>query len=189
MCHSSTQRNLSTCLQVSMDLSSFGQKVQFCSPCYNSCDYIRHPRPSRFERARKQIFRPAKVLSHFVHYSIVTTSIAKYYSDYDNPSKYRRSLSSSDYHDKFLDELTEGALLHAKSLLPHETMTRSSTCYNASKHVCVVGHACSATTAFDDSKHKDNIFHDENGKYCNCWIDNHVENYWVPLLEKALSTK
>jgi hypothetical protein len=44
---------------------------------YN-CDYIRPPRPERFARAMKQIYRPAFVLSHFVHYSTITANIARY---------------------------------------------------------------------------------------------------------------
>ncbi|KAL7549697.1 hypothetical protein ACHAWF_012964 [Thalassiosira exigua] len=38
---------------------------------YN-CEYIRSPKPDRFERAMKQFYRPDFVLSHFVHYSTVT---------------------------------------------------------------------------------------------------------------------
>jgi len=47
---------------------------------YN-CDYIKPPRPERFERAMKQIYRPAFVPSHFVHYSTVTSDMARYFKD------------------------------------------------------------------------------------------------------------
>jgi len=154
---------------------------------YN-CDYIRHPRPERFSRAMKQIYRPARVLSHFVHYSTVTKDIARYYSEnHDKPSLYQRSVSEIDYHDRFLDELTEGVLIHTKSVLPHETSTRTATCHNASKHTCIMGHECPESTVFDDATHQKNLFHDENGRFCNCWVEPYVENYWIPKLEKALA--
>jgi hypothetical protein len=82
----------------------------------SSCDYIRPPRPERFARAMKQIFRPAEVLSHFVHYSTVTKRIARYYQD--DPSGFQKSITS-EYRDTFLDELTEGSLIHAVRSVPH----------------------------------------------------------------------
>jgi hypothetical protein len=153
-----------------------------------SCDYIGHPRPSRFLRAMKQIYQPAYVLSHFVHYSTVTKSMAEYYRDIPNhiARPYRKHLNGNDNHERLLDELSEGVLIHTKSLLPHETTSRTTSCSNASKNTCVVGYVCPKTTRFDDLTHTLNIFHDDNGKYCNCWVDDHVETYWVPLLETAL---
>ena len=153
---------------------------------YN-CDYIRHPRPDRFARAMKQIYRPAKVLSHFVHYSTVTQSIARYYLNHSDPSRYRRRVMESDFKDRFLDELSEGVLIHTKSVLPHETATRTATCHYATKHSCMMGLACPDSTPFDDAVHQKNIFLDEQGRFCNCWIDSHVENYWIPQLEHALA--
>lgn len=41
---------------------------------YN-CDYIRPPKPQRFDRARKQIYQTSYVWSHFVHCKL--TSQAK----------------------------------------------------------------------------------------------------------------
>jgi hypothetical protein len=153
---------------------------------YN-CDYIKHPRPERFSRAMKQIYRPAHVLSHFVHYSTVTADIARYYID--DPKIFQRTVRESEFHDVFLNELTEGTLIHAKTVLPYETVSRTAVCINASKYTCPVGHECPSGVDFDDSIHKNNLFHDENGKYCNCWVDEHVETFWIPLLEKALAEK
>jgi hypothetical protein len=150
---------------------------------YN-CDYIKPPRPDRFQRAMKQIYRPAFVLSHFVHYSTVTTSMASYYHE---TRRHTKAITDNDWHDVFLDELTEGTLIHAKSVLPHETMTRTPSCKNASKYSCAVGHVCPDSVEFDDGIHQKNLFHDENGKYCNCWINQHVEKYWVPKLVEALA--
>jgi hypothetical protein len=137
----------------------------------------------------KQIYRPSYVLSHFVHYSSVTVDMAKYYTDYPDSTKetYPKSINHESIHEHVLDELTEGVLIHTKTVLPHETASRRTSCYNASKNVCVVGYACHNTTPFDDSVHTKNIFHDNNGIYCNCWVDEDIERYWIPLLEKAIA--
>lgn len=136
----------------------------------------------------KQIFKPAKILSHFVHYSIVSSNLARYHINYSDPDEHDKVGGESwDSNERFLDELTEGVLIHTKSVLPDETLTRTASCQNASKHVCTVGHVCPDPVDFDDENHQRNVFHDSNGKYCNCWVDSHVEHYWVPLLESELS--
>jgi len=135
---------------------------------YN-CDYIKPPRPERFARAMKQIYRPDFVLSHFVHYSTITKDIARLYKDVPDKAKFTREVQAAEWGDVFLDELKEGVLVHAKSVLPHETMTRNATCYTGSKRSCAVGHVCPESTAFDDSVHQKNLFRDADGNYCNCW--------------------
>jgi hypothetical protein len=151
---------------------------------YN-CDYIKPPLPDRFSRAQKQIFRPDFVLSHFVHYSLVTTTIATTYKDTMDKSKYERKLADDAWHDVFLND-TEGALVHTKAFLPHETMFRSSQCYRGSKIPCPVGIVCPESTPFEFEDHQTNQFVDDHGKYCNCWINPHVERELLPRLDKAL---
>ena len=153
-----------------------------------SCDYIRHPRPYRFLRAMKQIYRPAYVLSHFVHYSAATVDMAKYYKDFPDEGAipYPEHLEHDSIHEYVLDELNEGVLIHAKSVLPHETLTRVKSCYLNSKNVCSIGYACHNTTPFDDRTHTRNVFKDLHGNFCNCWVDEHIENYWIPVLERIL---
>jgi hypothetical protein len=135
---------------------------------YN-CDFIRPPRPVRFARAMKQIYKPNFVLSHFVHYSTITASMSRYYKDFKARDLYKRQLNEGDWGDIFLDELTEGTLIHAKSVLPHETMARQDSCQIASKQPCVIGRVCPNTTPFVDAIHQKNIFRDADGNFCNCW--------------------
>lgn len=97
------------------------------------------------------------------------------------------SLSSSlDRGATFLDELTEGVLVHAKSVLPHETMSRNATCRVGSKLSCQVGYACPDSTDFVDELHHKNVFTDESGNYCNCWVNHHLEDILIPKLDQAL---
>ena len=86
-------------------------------------DYIKPPRPSRFARAMKQIYRPDYVLSHFVHYSTVTSDIARYQKEQANGTGDDELPNWADVgadKEVFLNELEEGSLIHARSVLPQE---------------------------------------------------------------------
>lgn len=71
----------------------------------------------------KQIYRPHFVLSHFVHYSTVTSDIARYQKDQakgnGNDELTDWTVVGTD-KEVFLDELEEGSLIHARSVLPQE---------------------------------------------------------------------
>jgi hypothetical protein len=155
---------------------------------HRSCDYIRHPRPHRFLRAMKQIYRPSYVLEHFIHYSTVTVDMSKYYSDFSNVTDnlYPEYLNPVSIYEHVLDEMTEGVLIHTKTVLPHETSSRTSSCYTNSTKVCMLGYTCDSATKFDDEAHTKNVFQDSKGNFCNCWVDESVETYWIPLLDQAL---
>lgn len=164
---------------------------------YN-CDYIRPPKPVRFQRAMKQIYRPAHVLSHFVHYSTVTADLAETYSEFvekrkiDGNEKDEFILRAQDTKfiarspELFLDELTQGALVHARSILPHETKRRSAECYSHSKYKCMLGYICNDSVVFSDEKHNKNAFVNPNGSYCNCWRNPVVDEVLGPMLLKRL---
>ena len=156
---------------------------------YN-CEFIRPPRPHRFERAMKQIYRPSYVLSHFVHYSTVTADIARIFKEYGPQEEYVRNTQRSSRQNKapeiFLDEVTEGTLIHTRSVLPHETQFISQECRSNSKSSCTVGHLCPDDTPFVDDLHKSNGFKDAEGKYCNCWRNAKIEDVYVPRLESLI---
>lgn len=163
---------------------------------YN-CEYIRPPKPSRFSRAMKQIYRPSYVYSHFVHYSTVTADLAQTYADFTNlhsdTSAFILNARSKKFEDQepaiFLDELTQGQLVHARSILPHETKRRSAECYYKSKFKCMLGYLCEDDVDFVDEKHKDNIFQNSDGSYCNCWRNPVIDNVLVPLLMARMKTQ
>lgn len=156
---------------------------------YN-CDYIRPPKPDRFARAMKQIYRTSFVLSHFVHYSTVTADLAQTFEENKrNKSDSTVALpssKSSNMKELFMDELTQGVLIHARSVLTHEMRRRSSECYYGSRIGCMVGYLCDDTVIFVDELHKNNSFRNTGGEYCNCWRNPVVENVLVPLLEHRI---
>ena len=66
--------------------------------------------------AMKQIYRPDYVYSHFVHYSTVTEFGARYY----DPERLIKNIHEKFDESKevFVDELNEGTLAHARSVVP-----------------------------------------------------------------------
>lgn len=155
---------------------------------YN-CDFVKPPRPQRFARAMKQIYRPSFVLSHFVHYATITTDIARVYAEWNNKENFSRKIQSFEWGDQFMDEISSGILVHTKSVQPQETMTRSAGCQSGTGHPpCAVGIPCPDSTPFNDAMHGRNPFHDGNGNFCNCWLNQHVEKVWIPKLEEELRT-
>lgn len=123
-----------------------------------------------------------------MHYSTVTRDIARYYVDSESKEVYTRNVRAEEWGDIFLDELSEGVLVHTKSIMPHETMSRNSSCQIGSPSTCLVGYACPETTRFQDSIHQKNLFRDEHGNYCNCWPNLHLEDKLIPALHAKLNS-
>jgi hypothetical protein len=156
---------------------------------YN-CEFIRPPKPDRFERAMKQIYRPDFVQSHYVHYSTVTKDVSKYRKDFRPDERYFQNVHRREWMkgspEVFLDELNQGILVHTRSVLPHESQYRDQQCKIGSTYDCAMGYLCPDTTPFIDEKHKENIFMDAEGHYCNCWKNDKVEENFVPKLSSMV---
>jgi hypothetical protein len=90
----------------------------------------------------------------------------------------------------FLDELTEGIMLHTRSTLPHETVDWYKDCVvNSQEPSCKVGIPCfedGASTSLVHPFVDQNVLLNDTGQYsCNCWHNAQIEKF-VPGLEKAL---
>jgi hypothetical protein len=86
----------------------------------------------------------------------------------------------------FLDELHQGLLVHTRSVLPHESQYREQGCKIGSVYGCDMGYLCPDTTPFVDEKHKENAFVDAEGRYCNCWKNDKVEEIYIPKLNSVV---
>ena len=151
---------------------------------YN-CEYIKSPKPERFQRAMKQIYRPDYVLSHFVHYSTVTTDFARTKEE-SKPDEYSYFARTSDPQtERFIDEINEGVLIHAKSFVPEEAIHRDVRCKHGMHPGCNVGIPCPDDLPFDDATHQGG-FLDHDGNFCNCWVNRKVDDIWLPKLEDSL---
>jgi len=148
---------------------------------YN-CEYIKSPKPERFQRAMKQLYRPDFVQSHFVHYSTVTTELST--RKYNHSGTFKRAGTNNPKNERFVDEINEGVMIHAKSMTPNDGVSRATRCVYK-KTMCNIGIECPDDLPFDDKTHRDGFLYG-NGTYCNCWINRKVETYWVPKLETEL---
>eukprot|EP00429_Kryptoperidinium_foliaceum_P003559 CAMPEP_0176009554 /NCGR_PEP_ID=MMETSP0120_2-20121206/4310_1 /TAXON_ID=160619 /ORGANISM="Kryptoperidinium foliaceum, Strain CCMP 1326" /LENGTH=743 /DNA_ID=CAMNT_0017342353 /DNA_START=174 /DNA_END=2402 /DNA_ORIENTATION=- len=155
---------------------------------YN-CEYIRSPKPDRFDRARKQIYRTSHVWSHFVHYATVTSDYAETYSEFQKRYPGKKYIASAHgaawekrYPNIFADELATGVLIHARGVLPHESRRRSVECTLNSMFMCMLGYPCEDSVEFVDELHQKNVFANPDGTYCNCWKNEVVTETLVPSL-------
>jgi hypothetical protein len=125
-----------------------------------------------------------------VHYSTVTADVARLASDFGPNETYIYNVHSPAWEkaspEVFLDEVTQGTLVHTKTVLPHETMYRGSLCQLNSTLACALGFECPAHVEFSDQDHQKNIFQNDEGEYCNCWINPRVEHVFAPKLKAAL---
>ena len=81
---------------------------------YN-CNPTPLPRPDHGWRAKKQIYRPSLVLSHYIHYSVVTRRII------DSPREMSPRFRQPRPYERRVDDLSKAFMLHAKTREEGET--------------------------------------------------------------------
>jgi len=151
---------------------------------YN-CDSAPSPKPAWADRARKQLYRTDYVLYHFVHYSTVTQG---YMNDYQEDDGWTRRYREKPPSERVTDEYNEGVLVHTKSLGADMTQGYLQRCrydYDKKWQGCWVAYP--HWTNVTGSQQSD--VQDENGMEYNCWINERVEQYWVPKLQAAMAIR
>ncbi len=153
---------------------------------YN-CDFVPLPKPSWADRAKKQIYRPDYVLSHFVHYSTITKGILETYADRKAQNRgwdywYREPKS----RERFTDELEEAVMIHSKTTVPGNTKGYRKTCklgfVETWKEKCRVGFAIPENKLIANVS----IF---EGYQPNCYTIDKVTNLLVPRLRKLMNKR
>jgi len=145
---------------------------------YN-CDTEASPKPDWAMRAKKQIYRPDYVLSHFVHYSTVTKGLI------DSRQVGRRRYIEDPVSERFTDELKEAVLLHTKKMLPHETKDWKSICkgLGGKYDTCHVGFKWPQGLL---PKNDPKTSKDSDGFIFNCFPNDRIEKYWIPMLKAEM---
>ena len=166
---------------------------------YN-CDPTGLPKPSWSDRAKKQLYRTDYVLSHFVHYSTVTQKYLETYNDgkskakKNKKKKWKMRVHERPPSERVTDEINEAVMIHTKR---SDTSNWENQChhqYDKKWKGCYVGFPwpqsnqtmnkqtnLSATTITLQEEQ-----YNENGMEYNCYINENVENYWLPRLKQAL---
>jgi len=159
---------------------------------YN-CEFDPLPKPDWSDRAKKQIYRPDYVLSHFVHYSTVTRGILETYLDKVNNTKNRQNRITWDYwyrepvrSERFTDELKEAVMIHAKTTVPGNTKGFTNICkfieHRSFNQKCRLGFEIPNNILIENATTPE-------GFLLNCYKNPKVTDYYVPLLKKKLNER
>lgn len=133
--------------------------------------------------AEKQIYRPDYVKLHFVHYSTVTTLSAANKTEYDKMTNVKWHWPmTKDNFARFSDEINEGAMLHSKAMATPDTAGWETACKNESWLPCRIGFP------YPEGVEEPTVSHDANNWTYNCFVNQKIEKYYVPLLEEAMKT-
>ena len=133
-----------------------------------------------------QIFRPDYVLHHFVHYSTVTQESVMTEKDHIKnklPGNWRRQYKEK--HARFSNELNEATMLHSKAVAIKDTLSWESNCKTFTR-MCRLG------TSFPrdlDEKALNETIRDDDGYVYNCYINEKIEDFWVPKLQDAMNAR
>lgn len=138
--------------------------------------------------AEKQLYRPDYVLQHFIHYSSVTILSQMSKSEFQKAGfDWLKTGIKPDPNSRFSDEIREATMIHTKAVARQDTAGWQDICkvgYESKKKaLCRIG----IPFPIGYNEEKDGLGDNEGWKY-NCYVNQKTENYWVPLLEKALKS-
>jgi len=145
---------------------------------YN-CDRQKGPKKDVMP-AEKQLYRPDYVKLHFVHYSTITTLSAMNKTEFKKAtsSTWHRAMSN-DFNARFSDEVQEGTMLHAKAMATQDTGGWEESC-KGGFGTCRIGNP------YPDDALLNNITKDNGGWLYNCFVNNKIEKYYLPILEARM---
>ena len=133
--------------------------------------------------AEKQLYQPTYVLQHFVHYSTVTLLTAMNRTETLQAGVNWSRRTHTDVRSRFANELTERTMLHTKAIATQDTAGWERACRGEGHQTCRIG----VPHPEDDEHKKENK--DGDGWVYNCYVNQVVENKWVPGLEKSMGLK
>ncbi|CAJ1936075.1 unnamed protein product [Cylindrotheca closterium] len=153
---------------------------------YN-CDSSPLPKPKYADRAKKQIYRTDYVLNHFVHYATVTKPYMEQYRATKSQGKrWQRILRENAPSERVTDEIHEAVMVHTKIVTWKNTRDTNIRCHKTARadrawraKGCYIGFPSPNGTATFGRPADD-------GMVYNCFINEKVENYWLPQLKERL---
>jgi hypothetical protein len=151
---------------------------------YN-CDSAGSPKPQWADRARKQIYRADYVLYHYVHYSTVTQGHLKPYNE-TAVGEWKHRYGENSPSERTVNELTEAVMIHTKTLKRDMTSGYAEKCrfdWGRKWMGCMVAYPWPNNV----TRKKD--AHNADGMEYNCFINENVDNYWIPRLRDALEQR
>ena len=171
---------------------------------YN-CDSDPLPKPSWSVRAKKQIYRPDYVLSHYVHYSTISQGLVQTYKEHQEvqnnlvrqgfqevPKQYPPKFQEGKPSERFTDEKNEAVMIHSKTAVPEHTRKWQEQCklgfVESHGHKCRVGYHWPDNKVRKGSAVEDGVAN-EDGMMYNCFQNLKVRDVWVPRLKEAMEKR
>jgi len=153
---------------------------------YN-CDKVPLPKPSWADRAKKQLYRPDYVLSHFVHYSTISIDILQTYEDARKAGKnFDQFYYERNKNERFTNEIEEAVMVHTKTTVPGNTKSYSKTCKFGFVETWKA--KCSIGFPIPNNKLDVNASRPDGYKY-NCYTNEKLTNHFVPKLREAMKNR
>ena len=154
---------------------------------YN-CDVSELPKPEWAQRAKKQIYQPSYVLSHYVHYSTITKGLVESCASMEKRGqKCSHSWKERIPTERFSDERNEVVMIHSKTLVPRDSVDWRTRC----KPDFVELHKKKCRVGFPVQNYEASAFgkEDGNGMKYNCYSYQKVNEVWVPRLREAMKKR
>jgi hypothetical protein len=153
---------------------------------YN-CDFVPLPKPDWAERAKKQIYRPDYVLSHFVHYSTITKGILGTYKEKKDRGKaWSYWYTESKESERFVNELEEAVMIHSKTTVPGNTKGYERICKLGFKgkwnEKCRIGFPIPGNLKVENATTPE-------GYELNCYTNEQVTDIYAPKLREAMNKR
>eukprot|EP00538_Stauroneis_constricta_P004520 CAMPEP_0119557640 /NCGR_PEP_ID=MMETSP1352-20130426/9249_1 /TAXON_ID=265584 /ORGANISM="Stauroneis constricta, Strain CCMP1120" /LENGTH=834 /DNA_ID=CAMNT_0007604777 /DNA_START=262 /DNA_END=2766 /DNA_ORIENTATION=- len=147
---------------------------------YN-CDRQPPGKKTKSMPAEKQIYRADYVKQHFIHYSTITETTNLNNTEYGK--RFGHQWAFPDPLSRFANELTEGLMLHSKAIARQDTAGWLTHCNikGGGKGTCRVGYPWPK-----GAEERNETTNADGWKY-NCYVNDKIDEFWVPKLEAALS--
>ena len=154
---------------------------------YN-CDRQKPGQKQHSMPAEKQLYRADYVLQHFIHYTAVTQLSEKNVTEVEEEGLKWPWRAFPDPRQRFGDELSEALMIHTKAVAVQDTVAWEKVCHiNVTKlpkrqqGLCRLG----VPWPKDHDMSKPNAT--EEGWAFNCYVNEKVEDYFIPKLDAALA--
>jgi hypothetical protein len=130
--------------------------------------------------AEKQLYRPDYVKLHFVHYSTVTNLTLMNMEETKEAGMHWKEKIGADPLSRFGNEVSEGTMLHTKAIATQDTSGWLTSCKEGSRGMCRIGNP------YPEGAEAAGKTSDAHNWTYNCYVNEKIESYYVPLLEKSM---
>ncbi len=154
---------------------------------YN-CDFDKSPKPEWSERAKKQLYQPEYVLTHFVHYATVTKGLMTTKEEAKKMGKsWYMTFHESHSADRITDEINQAVMLHSKTTVPEYTVDWKRRCAVDFKP----GHGenCRVGFPWPRNDDKSTVKATSDGFGYNCFQNEKLNEVWLPKLRNAMEIR